>query len=311
MEILFYGLIIGVIFLLFGAVLMFFRSKNPALLRMDAAATSGTPREINLSLNKEKENLRADKFLKPFQDKLRKEQDDKSFSNDKVNVLRSAGYYNPKAGAILYAIRLTLAIILTVGLSTVFLITGTTLKPIVATLLVVALGAAGYFLPLMFVGMKAKERKLQFSEGLPDALDMILICLESGLSFPAALKYVAKDFHGSHPIISEHFDIVNLEFQAGRKRSDALKNLAVRVDLDELHSIVNLVNQSEVLGTSLTRSIRAAAEDMRRDRMLKAEEKANTLPVKMAIPLTVCIFPTLFCIILVPVMITISTSLSG
>ena len=188
MEILFYGLIFGVIFLFFGAVLMLFRSKNPALLRMDAAATSGTPREINLSLNKEKENLRADKFLKPFQDKLRKEQDDKSFSNDKVNVLRSAGYYNPKAGAILYAIRLTLAIILTVGLSTVFLITGTTLKPIVATLLVVALGAAGYFLPLMFVGMKAKERKLQFSEGLPDALDMILICLESGLSFPAALK---------------------------------------------------------------------------------------------------------------------------
>ena len=111
MEILFYGLIFGVIFLFFGAVLMFFRSKNPALLRMDAAVTSGTPREINLSLNKEKENLRADKFLKPFQDKLRKEQDDKSFSNDKVNVLRSAGYYNPKAGAILYAIRLTLAII--------------------------------------------------------------------------------------------------------------------------------------------------------------------------------------------------------
>lgn len=308
MELLFFGLIFAVFILLFGAVVVFMQSQNPALVRMGKGEVGD---EISMRLSKEKENIHFDKFLKPFQDKLRKEQESENYSDERSNVLRAAGFYNPRAGATLYAIRLTLAIVLTVSLSVAFIMTGTALKPVLATLVVVALGALGYFLPLVYVGLKAKERKLQFSEGLPDALDMILICLESGLSFPAALKYVAKEFHEVHPVISEHFKIVNLEFQAGRKRSDALKNLAQRVELDELHSIVNLVNQSEALGTSLTRSIRAAANDMRRDRMLKAEEKANALPVKMSIVLTMFIFPTLFCIVLVPVMYTIAIALPG
>lgn len=308
MEIIFFGLIFAVFFLVFGAALAFKQSQNPAFSRM-GEGSSGP--ETPMRLSKENENAKFDKFLKPFQDKLRKEQGSKNFSDEKTNVLRAAGFYSPRAGAILYAIRLSLGIVLTTGVSVALIMTGTALKPVLATLIVVALGALGYFMPLIYVGLKAKERKLQFSEGLPDALDMILICLESGLSFPAALKYVAKEFHEVHPVISEQFKIVNLEFQAGRKRSDALKNLASRVELDELRSIVNLVNQSESLGTSLTRSIRAAAKDMRRDRMLKAEEKANALPVKMSVALTLFIFPTLFCIIIIPVMITISVSLPG
>ncbi len=304
-----YTLVFCTVLMLVGGIYALMRTKDPVLQRM--GTPGNTDHVLQTSLRKEKENIRLDKFLKPFQEKLKKEQEDNNFSSERTSTLRAAGYYGERAGATLYAIRLTLAIFMSIGLATVFVVSGLTLKPIFATLIVVIVGAIGYYAPLLFVSLKAKERRLQFSEGLPDALDMILICLESGLSFPASLKHVAKEFREVHPVVSENFEIVNLEFQAGRKRADALRNLALRVDLQELTSVVNMVNQSEALGTSLTRAIRAAALDMRRDRMLRAEEKANALPVKMAIPLTTCIFPTLFCIIIVPVVIRIVTLLPG
>ena len=308
METLIYGLAFATIAIIIFALYAVLRSRDPLMDRLEPQ----TEQEIAAaSLRKSDDNPALQRLLQPFQERLKREQAREEFSDERRNLLRSAGYYHPNAGAILYIIRLVLALVFAVGMTVILVFVGRNLDPLAATFLVVIFGAVGYFFPLLAISSKASERRLQFSEGLPDALDMMLICLESGLSFPATLKHVARELEDVHPIIFEHFEIANLEFQAGRKRADALRNMVKRVDLDELASIVTMINQSESLGTSLTRAIRAAAEDLRRDRMLRAEEKANALPVKMALPLTLCIFPTLFCIIMVPVMIRIVTLLPG
>ena len=306
MEILLYGLVFATVAIVILGLYSFLRSRDPIIDRLSAESD---PEVYAQSLRRGNDDKRLQKLLNPFQERLKREQQTKNFSDERRNLLRSAGYYNPNAGAILYIVRLILALVFASAATLTMLLIPSNLEPLTRTFIVVLLGAIGYFFPLLAVHARSSERRLQFSEGLPDALDMMLICLESGLSFPATLKHVANELRDVHPVIYEHFEIANLEFQAGRKRSDALKNMVKRVDLDDLTSIVTMINQSESLGTSLTRAIRAAAEDLRRDRMLRAEEKANALPVKMAIPLTTCIFPTLFSIIMVPVVIRIAEAL--
>lgn len=290
-----------------GAGLMI-ASRDPVTSRVGIGVETERGSE---SLRLAKENARLDQFLSPFKKRLEKDATEDEPALESFTLLRSAGYYSPRAAPIFLAVRMTLAIVLLVSLATILAVSNSNLSPLMGTFVVVLAGAIGYYGPALVVSQVAKDKRTQFSRGLPDALDMTLICLEAGQSFPVALKFVAKEFSEVHPEISKQFEIVNLEFRAGRDRSIALKNLARRVYLPELTSIVNMVNQSEALGTSLTSAIRAAAFDMRRERLLNAEERANKLPVLMSVPLTTCIFPTLFMIILVPVLLNIMQSIPG
>ncbi|MHA7901446.1 MAG: type II secretion system F family protein [Henriciella sp.] len=301
-------IIFATVFLITLGIGLLISFKDPVTSRI------GTAMEVEKrqdGLRLQKENARLDHFLRPFKQQLQKSSGSDESKLDSVSLLKSAGFYNPRAAPIFLAIRMTLAIVFSVAAATVLVMTATNLSPLFSTFAVVMVGAVGYYGPAIVVTQIARDKKEQFSRGLPDALDMTLICLEAGQSFPVALKFVAKEFGSVHPEISRQFEIVNLEFRAGRDRSHALKNLARRVDLSELTSIVNMVNQSEALGTSLTSAIRAAAFDMRRARLLRAEERANKLPVLMSVPLTTCIFPTLFMIILVPVLLNIMENIPG
>ncbi len=258
---------------------------------------------VSSSIRKDSsDNNRILRILKPFQDKIAT--DDDTTKNRRANLMYSAGFYNPSAQTIFYASRIFLAIVAATASTTIIAMT-LSVQPLMAIVIITLATGIGYFFPLLYIISRIQERQLQFSNGLPDAMDMILICLESGLSFPASLKHVARELATVHPVVSEQFEIATLEFQAGRKRSEALKNLAERVDLPEVHSITTMIIQSDQLGTSLTRALKAASDDMRRDRMLKAEEKASALPAKMSVPLVLFIFPTLFSIIMVPVMVRI------
>jgi tight adherence protein C len=146
---------------------------------------------------------------------------------------------------------------------------------------------------------------------MPDAMDMILVGVEAGLSLPASINHLCEEFADAHPIIAEQFRIVALEFQAGKSRADALASLSRRMDVPEARVFSTMIAQAEQLGTSLSATLRVLAEQMRSDRMLKAEERAAELPVKMAIPLVTCIFPALFSVIMSPLMIRIIRTLSG
>jgi tight adherence protein C len=291
---------LGTVLLILLSVYLFITGRDTALDRLQPSNTgvSGTT-----SIRKDDPENKILKMLRPFQEKIAK--DDETTTNKRINLLQTAGFYNPSAQTIFYAARLTLSVALASASATAILIGPFNLDPARSIIAVTAAAVIGYFIPLVYVISRISERKLKFSEGLPDAMDMLLICLESGLSFPAAMKNVARELRYVHPVVSEQFEIATLEFQAGRKRSEALKNLALRVDLPEVTSITTMIIQSDALGTSLTRALKAAADDMRRDRMLRAEEKANALPAKMSVPLVLFIFPTLFCIIMVPVIVKI------
>lgn len=303
-DMILYAGALGTVFFFLFAVYLFITGRDTALDRLQSTTTvdGGTT-----SIRKDDPENKILKMLKPFQEKIAKDDDVKT--NKRANLLQSAGFYNPSAQTYLYAARLTLSVALASASATFLL--STELIDVAAgseILIVTFFALLGYFFPLLYVFSRISERKLKFSEGLPDAMDMLLICLESGLSFPAAMKNVARELRLVHPVVSEQFEIATLEFQAGRKRSEALRNLAARVDLPEVTSITTMIIQSDQLGTSLTRALRAAADDMRRDRMLRAEEKANALPAKLSVPLVLFIFPTLFCIIIVPVSVKIMRS---
>lgn len=278
--------------------------REQALSRLDSYSEMNSE---GPSILKQGVDRKFDKILKPFQDRLKSE--DIDTNNKRANFMVMAGYYNRGAFSILYATRFIMSASLAAFSATIIAVSNRNLSPILIMTSIIGTAIFGYFFPYLYVKSRISDRQQKFRDGLPDAMDMLLVSLEAGLSFPASLKHVAKEMREVHPIISEQFELVTLEFQAGRRRSEALKNLADRVDIDEVHAMTTMIIQSEELGTSLTSALRASAEDMRRHRMLIAEEKANKLPVKMSIPLVGCIFPTLFAIILVPIIVTIVRTL--
>ena len=302
-ELILYALAFGTVVFFVLTLFSVFGSRENSLDRLDEI-TSDNSGVTGGSILKDDVDEKFVKLLKPFKERLVSE--DVDVKSKRANMMVMAGYYKPTAFTILYATRFVLAILFAGFAATYFAISPTNRSPLMVFSIVIGASMLGYFLPILFIKSRIEERQKKFRQGLPDAMDMLLVSLEAGLSFPASLKHVAHETREVHPMLSEQFEMVTLEFQAGRQRAEALKNLSDRVDIPEIHGMTTMIIQSEELGTSLVQALRAAASDLRRDRMLKAEEKANALPVKMSLPLVGCIFPTLFAIILVPVIIKIT-----
>jgi tight adherence protein C len=285
-----------------GAGLM---RRDPALGRMAGATRSGGAAG---SVFYEKKQSRILDMLEPIQKQLA-QSDAKQVGVVKSRLIQ-AGYYNPSSLEIYYTSRVALAIGLAAAASIAILLF---LPPVgMNTSLILVLGGAtlGYYFPALYLHFRIKGRQTLFRNGMPDAMDMILVGVEAGLSLPASIKHLCDEFADAHPIIAEQFRIVTLEFQAGKSRADALVSLAKRMDVQEARVFSTMIAQSESLGTSLATTLRVLADEMRRDRMLKAEEKAAELPVKMAIPLVLLIFPALFSVIMTPLMIRIFRTLA-
>ena len=279
--------------------------RDPALRRMagagQAAATGG--------VFYEKKRSRWLDMLEPVQRQLA-QSDQKQVGVVKSRLIQ-AGYYHPSSVEIYYSTRLTLAVGLAVAAALAIWLL---LPPVGANAaLILILGGAtlGYYLPALVMQLRIKDRQTAFRYGMPDAMDMILVGVEAGLSLPASIKHLCDEFADAHPIIAEQFRMVTLEFQAGKSRPDALASLAKRMDVQEARIFSTMIAQAETLGTSLATTLRVLADEMRRDRMLKAETKAAELPVKMAIPLVLLIFPALFSVIMTPLVIRILRAFSS
>jgi tight adherence protein C len=136
-------------------------------------------------------------------------------------------------------------------------------------------------------------------------LDMMVVCVEAGLGLDAALNRVAVEIAQAHPPIAAELTQIGRELRAGRERGAVLRNFAHRAGLTEIASFATLLIQSEALGTGIARSLRVQAEEMRANRMLRAEEQAHTLPVKLTIPLVFCILPAMIAVVLLPSAIAI------
>lgn len=166
----------------------------------------------------------------------------------------------------------------------------------------------GYFcarLPEIIVANKRGKRHHSIRKALPDALDLMMICAEAGLSLAAALDRVARELNRMSPELAEEFSLTSVELGFLPDRSQALKHLGERVDIKEMRGLVNVIVQTEKYGTPIAQALRVLAKEYRTERMLRAEQKAARLPAMMTVPMIVFILPTLFIIVMAPAIINV------
>ena len=186
-------------------------------------------------------------------------------------------------------------------LITAAFITGTTAESSNKFASILAAAAIGFFGPNEYVRRMAGRRQKEISRGLPNALDLLVVCVESGLGLDQAILQVSKELEHAHPEISEEFGLVNLELKAGKRRVEALRNLAERTGVDDLKKLVAVLIQADRFGTGVAQSLRAHADFMRVQARQVAEEKAAKLGVKLIFPIFFCILPSLFVVTVGPV----------
>ena len=170
---------------------------------------------------------------------------------------------------------------------------------------VLAAAAVGFFGPNEYVRRMAAKRQKEIARGLPNALDLLVVCVESGLGLDQAILQVSKELEHAHPEVSEEFGLVNLELKAGKRRVDALRNVAERTGVDDLKKLVAVLIQADRFGTGVAQSLRAHADFMRIQARQVAEEKAAKLGVKLIFPIFFCILPSLFVVTVGPVIMKI------
>jgi tight adherence protein C len=171
-------------------------------------------------------------------------------------------------------------------------------------------GLAAFLLIRVWLRRRVAARQEAIRRGLPDALDLLVVCVEAGLGMDAGIFRVGQELEHAHRELSDELKAMTLEMRAGKLRQHAFKDMAVRIGLEDMNSLVAVLIQTESFGTSIARALRVFAEDMRVKRFHRAEEIAARLPVKIAIPLILFIFPSIFVALLGPVVIQVIELLS-
>lgn len=168
-----------------------------------------------------------------------------------------------------------------------------------------ALTGFGYYLPNGILARLIAARQRELFENFPDALDLMMVCVEAGLALDAAIARVGEEMRLKSRILAEEFHLVNLELRAGRTREQALRNLALRTGVEEIDSLVAMLVQADRFGTSVADSLRVHSDSLRTKRRLIAEEAAAKIPVKLLFPLIFFIFPSLLLVLLGPAFISV------
>jgi tight adherence protein C len=216
-----------------------------------------------------------------------------------------AGLRNPKAGLIFWGVKCFLAISFLVT----FLVLRIFVFSVINTQLTLVLGVLmpflGFYLPDIWLLQKTEKRQEKLLKALPDALDLMVVCVEAGMGLDEAINRVAKEGKLQSRELSDEFAFLGLELRAGKQRKDALKNLAERTHLEEVKNLVTLLIQADKFGTNIADTLRVYSDSFRTERFQRAEEMAAKMPVKLIFPLILFIFPALFIVIIGPAIISI------
>jgi tight adherence protein C len=216
-----------------------------------------------------------------------------------------AGVRRKNAAAVYWGVKIFLAI----ALPAIFLILRILFFKLLSypatTALAVSTALLGFYSSDIWLLHKTDKRKEKLLEALPDALDLLVVCVEAGMGLDGAINRVAKEIKLKCSELSDELVFLNLELRAGKPRQDALKNLALRTDLPEMRSLVTLLIQTDKFGTSIANALRVYSESYRIQRYQRAEELAAKIPVKLVFPLVLFILPSLFVAILGPAAIRI------
>ena len=216
-----------------------------------------------------------------------------------------AGIRQPSAPVLFFAAKALLAIGLPMAFVFFTRLVDWKASTQMSTALLLLFGAIGYYLPSMVLAWLTRRRQREIFEAFPDALDLIIVCIEAGLGLDMAINKTAEEMKIRSPELAEELDMVSLELRVGSSRERALRNLAMRTGLDEVSSFATMLIQSDRFGTSLAEALRVHADMLRTRRQLRAEEAAAKIPLKLLFPLIFFIFPSLLVVLLGPAFIQI------
>ncbi|MFZ0052095.1 MAG: type II secretion system F family protein [Desulfobaccales bacterium] len=233
---------------------------------------------------------------------------------DKVTEMRRdlirAGYRRPQAVTIYLGFRIFTAFVFTLPVA-IYCVIRAEVGSLIPLVIALVFGFFGFFIPTVVLSYKIKHRQERLDQALPDILDMFVICMEAGLSLNASLQRVADETRAIHPDFSDELQIATGELRTGLPWSEAFDNMAQRTGVQSIRSVVGLMVQSQKLGASIGEDLRHHAEFVRTQRLLRAEERAAKLPVKIIFPLIFCILPAILIVVAGPGLIQMARWLSG
>jgi tight adherence protein C len=213
-----------------------------------------------------------------------------------------AGYRGRNAVRTFHAIQFSLGILFLI-IGVIYAIVSSVSGEVSTTTLLLSVivpGAVGYYLPKYWLERRIQSRQEQMQNGFPDALDMLLVCVEAGQSLDQGIIRVSKELSAGYPALAEEFEIVSAEVKAGKDKTSVLKNFAERAGITDISSFVTVMIQSQTFGTSIAEALRVYASEMRDKRVMRAEEKANKLPTKMTLGTMMFTVPPLLIILVGP-----------
>jgi tight adherence protein C len=220
-----------------------------------------------------------------------------------------AGYTSPAALPIFLGSRIALPIAMGFSALTILGFVGpTSIAALIGTLWFAGLGYVG---PSVYVNGRIRTRQKEMQKALPDALDLMVVCVEAGLGLNQALVRVSEEIERLSPVLSEQLALVNLEIRAGTGREEAFRNMGDRTGLDDIKSLMAMLIQTDRFGTSIAQALRVQADTLRTKRRQRAEEAAAKTTIKLVFPLVLFIFPAMFVVILGPAMIQIFETLGN
>ncbi|MGB0063180.1 MAG: type II secretion system F family protein [Terracidiphilus sp.] len=283
-----------------GGFLLFHREGT--MLKRISEAIAPKPKEKRLTSAMEKAKSSLGGLMESVENLIPK-------SEKEVSVLQQrlvrAGYRNESAVKIFYGSK-----VLLIGVLLLLVMVVSQLISLSWMFFLVAVGA-GYLGPDFILGHKIKKRQGKITRGLPDVLDLLVICMEAGLSLDQATARTAEELAQPQPELCDELGMVVLEQRAGRARADAWKNMAERTDVDSVKNLVSIMVQTEQFGTSIAKMLRVHSESLRTQRVQMIEEMAAKTTVKLIFPLVLFIFPSLFVVTLGPAAIMIMESFSA
>jgi tight adherence protein C len=288
-------LMLGILLILLVLPTMLQKQSDP----LDKLKAANTARDVNGRKEKLRASQGTDKldryssFLEP--------KDEEEYSAIQLKLIQ-AGYRTKSAVKTYHFAQFVLGIVLlVVGIAYAVYNSATGDPTTKATIMsILGPGMAGYYLPKWWVGKRQGERQLEMINGFPDSLDMMLVCVEAGQSLDQSIIRVAQELKSGFPALAEEYQTVSHEMKAGKDKTQVLRDMAERAGVADISSFVTVLIQSQQFGTSIAEALRVFSAEMRDKRVMRAEEKANTLPTKMTLATMLLTVPPLLIILIGP-----------
>lgn len=299
--------VLGIILIMLAISLYANRRVDPyeKFSQQTRAMDAGLPKADRLRQGKNNEQLdKYSTFLEP--------KDAEEFSAVKLRLLQ-AGYRGQDAVRTYHFAQFALGLGL-LALGAIFVIyQSATSEPTTQKMVLTALipGVIGYMAPKYWVTKRLQTRQEEITNGFPDALDMMLVCVEAGQSLDQSILRVATEIRPSFPALADEYLLVSQEMKAGKDRIQVLRDLSERANVQDVSSFVTVLIQSQTFGTSIAEALRVYSDEMRDKRVMRAEEKANTLPTKMTLATMMLTVPPLLIILIGPSIYDIYLSFGG